>query len=190
MKTQLQKVDSARKEYESLVQLVELGNTLDVLKGKQLWNLKSNNLFKKAIGQGIDDWGTFLKLPEINFSTGEANRMMEMYSVFVLDYGFPVEVVAKAKTKSLHYLLPVVKGKKLSKSEVEDMLGDATHLTQAQFKESVYDMKTDNKGDRTYTYLIMKKCNETGNMQKVHDISSEKIVETFGLQDYRVIEML
>ena len=116
--------------------------------------------------------------------------MMEMYSVFVLDYGFPVEEVAKAKTKSLHYLLPVVKGKKLSKSVVEDMLGDATHLTQAQFKESVYDVKTDNKGERTYTYLIMKKCNETGTMQKVHDVSSDKIVETFGLKDYRVIEIL
>ena len=70
------------------------------------------------------------------------------------------------------------------------MLDEATHLTQAQFKGVVYYVNTQGEGNRTYMFLIMSKCNETGNMQKVHGIKSEKIVETFRLEDYKIVEVL
>jgi len=180
----LQQSEEAHEDYQKLVDCVALGKELDVYKGKQLWRLKANNLYKKAIGEGgIDTWNDFLKLPEIGLSTSEANRLMDIYEQFVVKLEYSEKEIAQAKTKALHYLLPVAKRGEVSKETMDELLESAQHLTLSQFKEELYDAKTEYKGERTYTYMVMCKCNETGNMQKVHGLSSELIVKRLEIID-------
>lgn len=180
-KSLIRQSEEAHNEYVKLVDILKTGKKLDVLKGKQLWVLKSNNLFKKAVGQGIDKWHDFLALPEIGLDNREANRLMDIYDVFVVKHKIPEDELAEAKIKSLHYLLPIARDGKVQ--NVREYVQLASTLSQSDFRESVYDLKTQDLGARTYIYLIMKKCVETGTMTKVHNISSEEIKDKFDLDD-------
>jgi len=179
-KSLTQQAEEAHEDYALLTQLIRSKRKFDVLMGQQLYRLKAGNSFKKAVGEGVDTWEDFLKMPEISLSTGDANRLVELYEVFVLRYGYPIDEVAEAKVKSLHYILPLVKSGKYTDEQVDYLLESAKSLPQAQLRESIYDMKSET-GERTYSYLIMKRCNETNNLEKVHNISSEEIIKAFNL---------
>jgi hypothetical protein len=135
--------------------------------GKILWQLKANDTYQKAIGQGIETWVDFLKQPEIGLEVREANRAMELYGTFVLKYGFSIEELSEAKTKSLHYLLPVAKSGSVNEQRIRELVESAKHLSQNQFRDSLYDAKTDDQGERTYQFVVMRRCVETGTLQRV-----------------------
>ena len=170
------KADKAFEENRKLVALITLGNRAEVEQGKQLWLLKANNLFKKAIGDGIDTWVDYLKMPEVSISSSEANRKMDIYKIFILDYGFPEALVAEAKTKSLHYILPIVKDGDYEKDEVEIMILAAQTLSQKDLRERIYDIKTCDVGPRTYEFILMVRCRETKTLQKVHGVNHELLM--------------
>lgn len=151
-----------------------------VLMGKLLYSLKTDDSFQEAVGEGIDTWEDYIQQPEIGLSKGEANRLVQIYEHFIDRLGFTHEIVSEVPVKNLHYLLPIVKDMD-NVDEVGALLADATMLSQKDFKERLYDIKHE-EDERTYGYLIMKKTVETGNMVKVHDISSEDIKSKFSLE--------
>lgn len=171
----LQKADNAHQVYKDLVTAIQTQRLFGVFLGKFLWQLKANDLYQQAVGQGVDNWNDFLKLPEISLEVRDANRAMELYSIFVIDYGYTADELAEAKTKSLHYLLPLARSGQIPEARIRELVEDAKHLPQASFKERIFDAKTGDQGERTYQLMLMRKCNETGNMTKVHGVDEEQL---------------
>lgn len=174
----LQKAEYASGHYHQLVATLRLRQLTGMALGASLWRLKADNTYKSAVGQGIETWNDFLKLPEISLEVREANRAMDLYEMFVLKYGFTIDELAEAKTKSLHYLLPLVKEGILSEARIHELVEDAKHLTQNQFRENIFDAK-ETGASRTYQFVLMRKCNETGTMQRVPDIDNTQIIVAF-----------
>lgn len=170
---------TASSVYSQLLSVLKLHRSSGLVLGQVLWQLKADNLFQKSIGAGIETWADFLKQPEIGLDIREANRAMELYGQFVLKLGYSVEDLAEAKTKSLHYLLPLVKSDQLPRERIDELVGAAKTLTINQFRESLYDAKTEDTGVRTYQLVLMRKCNETGTLQKVHGVDDAVIKEAF-----------
>jgi hypothetical protein len=171
----LQIAEDAHQLYKDLVTAVKASRLFGVILGKFLWQLKADDTYMKAVGQGVDNWNDFLKLPEISLEVREANRSMELYEVFVLKYGYDEQELAEAKTKSLHYLLPHARDGEIPEERIRELVEDAKHLTQAQFKDNLFDAKTGDQGQRTYQFVLMRKCVETGTLQKVHGVDHDML---------------
>jgi len=163
--------------HQQLVEVILHSKKSFVVMGKLLYELKNKSLFKKAVGDGIETWEDYIQQPEIGLSRGEADRLLQIYEQFVLRYGFDEDFVSGVPIKNLHYLLPLAKGDK--DANMEELLSAAKELSQRDFRERVGEIKYET---RTYEYLVMKRCVETGSLSKVHDIDSEIIKQTFGLE--------
>lgn len=146
--------------------------------GKLLYELRQDDNYLTAVGEGIDTWQSYLAQPEIGLSVSEGNRLIQIYEVFVLKHGIPEEEIVDVPTKNLHTLLPYVKGLEDSE-EVAALVNDARHLSQRDFKERLHDVKSQDDGVRTYEYVVMAKCRETGGLRKVHEITSPMLTEAF-----------
>jgi hypothetical protein len=163
--------------HKALLKEVRLTKESAVMIGKLLYHLKKEDAFKKCVGQGADKWEDYLRDPEIGLSKSEATRLMQIYEVFVLQLGYEEEEIADIPTKSLFYLLPLAK-----KEDIKELVEQAKVLSQHDFREAVYDKRVaEGVTTRTYEYMVMKKTKETGTMQKVHELGSDIIKETFNL---------
>lgn len=158
--------------HRKLVEIVRIAKFSFVGMGKLLYQLSVKNLFKKAIGDGIETWEEYLRQPEIGLSIGEANRLVQIYETFVLRFGYSEEEISEIPVKNLHYLLPLAK--KSEPEQMEDLISDAKVLSQSDFRIKVAEHKYPTE-ERTYEYIIMKKCKEDGTMTKIHGVSSETI---------------
>lgn len=167
----------AHEDYKKLLEVLKLGRMAGALLGQQLFRLYANGDWQKAIGQEIS-WEEFLMMPEVNLDKREATRAMEIYEEFCVKRGHSTEMLAEAGVKNLHRLLPMVKRGQLEDGQIGELLKAGAALPQKSFKETLYDAKNPG-GTRTYRFEIFRRCNETNNLQKVHDIESEKIVEAF-----------
>jgi hypothetical protein len=150
---------------------------LDITRGKLLWELKANNLYREAFGEGVDTWEEFLRSPEIAISTSEANRMMQMYEYFVIKYKLDEEELTTVPIKSLHHMLPRLKAGEIEEEQLEELIHAGKTLTFNEFKERLQDMQTGQA--RTYQFSVMKRCNETGNLSRVQDITHEEILQVW-----------
>lgn len=168
--------------HSQLVATIGISKKSFIAIGKLLSDLKKEDLFKQAVGEGIDTWADYVAQPEVSLSIGEANRLIQIYDEFVARLGFDANYIAEVPLKNIHYLLPIVK-KMNADDNVDDLLADAKSLSQKDFKERVYDVRSGDVVERTYEYMIMKKCVETGNMTKVHGIESELIKRQFNLEN-------
>lgn len=162
---------------QQLIAIQNYSRKLDILRGKLLWQLKANNLYLEAFGEGIDTWEEFLRTPEIALTVSEANRMMQMYEFFVIKYGLSETDLSEVPIKSLHHLLPRLKSGDVKEEQIEELIAAGKTLTYHQFKERLHDMQ--DNGLRTYTFSVMKRCNETGNLSRVQEITHEEILQTW-----------
>lgn len=167
---------TAHTTYKELLKVLELGRLAGVMLGKCLYQLKANKDYQKAVGEGVDTWEDFLKMPEIGLEVREANRAMDIYEQFCVIRGYSTEMVAEAGTKNLHRLLPMIKRDELDDKEIKGLLKDGANLPQKSFKERLHDVRG---GDRHYEFVLMRRCIETNNMQRVHDIESPTIIAVF-----------
>jgi len=165
-----QHLSNPRDAHSLLIQMVNRTKLNLVQMGAVLKYLKLNENFKDTTG-GVDNWDDYVKQPEIGLSPGEANRMIQVYEIFCEQLGYPMERIGNVPVKNLHYLLPIAK--ESEKQRVDELLLDAEHLTQKDFRDKVFEDKV--KGERTYEYFIMEKCIETGNMKKIFDVPEEEI---------------
>lgn len=164
-----------------LVTVVSVSKKGFVAMGKILRELKKGDVYKKSVGAGVDTWETYLRQPEIGLATGEANRLIQIYEEMVLRLGYDEDTVADIPIKNAHYLLPLIKNLK-TKDEADELVADATLLSQKDFRSRIVDKKID-EGETvlTYSYLLMKKTNETGTMERIMDIDSDTLKATLNL---------
>lgn len=154
--------------YANLISVGDVARTNYIAMGEYLMELRANDKWKEAVGEGVTSWSAFLKQPEIGISVGEATKLMKIYNRLG-DYD--VSDISLANLKKLVDIENIT----------EEIIDQARTLSDRDFKEAL--AENDNITERTYTYIVMKKCNETDSMRKVHDISSDLIKDTFNLDD-------
>lgn len=143
---------------------------------KLLYVLRRNELWRFAVG-GFDSWEDYLKQPDVNLSRHKADKLVRVYEFFVVERGYTVANLWEVPWYALDYISK--KGGDLDPEEINSLLDDSKHLTQKDFKENFFDVK--DGGDRTYTFVVMRKCDQTGNLEKVHGLESNFIKDKLGL---------
>ena len=175
--------NEAQSLVSSLISLQTVRRKIDVERGRILYQLHSNRLYLQAYGEGIDTWEEFLRSPEIGLTVTDANRAMQLYEYFVIKYAISEEELQKLPVRTLTHLLPRLKAGDIQKNNLIDLLGAARELTFFEFKERVRDVE--HGTDRTYSYMIMRRCNETKNLSRVVEISSDEVLSVWPqLNDY------
>jgi hypothetical protein len=160
--------------YESLVLEVQSETHNKINMGGLLYTLKENDEWRKAIGDGVDTWDDFLKQPEIGISRLEADRLMKVYKKFFVDNAYDKDSLSSISLKNLIRLSEI-------RDVTDEIIDQARTLTDKDFKEVL--AENDDIKERTYTYMVMRKCKETGNMTKVHDITSDEIKDKFNINE-------
>lgn len=169
--------------HQKLLESISFTKTGFVIIGKLLYTLQQNDNFASAVGEGINTWDDYITQPEIGLSRGESSRLIQIYEQFVLRLGLSEEDVARIPLKNIHYLLPLVKSStEENADDIRALVDDATQLSQKDFRERVYESKHEDQS-RTYEYMVMKRCNETGTLSRVHDITSEQIKLALNIND-------
>lgn len=172
--TTISKTDEAHQLVSELISIQKVRRKIDVARGKLLWQLHANNLFKQAFGEGVDTWEEFVRSPEIGLTVSEANRAMQLYEYFVIKFMVSEKELEQVPVRALTHILPRLKAGDFDLAHVEELLSSAQSLTFFEFKERVRDMEFG--PDRTYSYMVMRRCNETKNLSKVVEISNEDIL--------------
>jgi hypothetical protein len=161
---------NAHQLYTSLVAKTEVMNYNFISIGGVLRELKEVDRFKEAVGD-TDTWQHFVKQPEIGLTVGEANKLIDLYTTFVLELGYSEEQLSSISLKNLKVLMPVAKQ---GVQNLEELLEQARTLSDKDFKDALIETSESLvEVPRTYKYVVMKVCNETKNMSKVHDITDE-----------------
>lgn len=164
--------------YTSLVAKTEVMNYYFISLGKVLRDLKEGDRFKQAIGD-IDTWQHFVKQPEVGLTVGEANKLIDLYTTFVLELGYSEEQLSSISLKNLKVLMPVAKQ---GVQNLDELLEQARTLSDKDFKDALVETSESLvEVPRTYKYVVMRVCNETKNMTKVHGIESSNISEAFNI---------
>jgi hypothetical protein len=171
-KSNIKKSEDAQELYKDVVEMQKTLRRLSSALGVMLKKLKYNNVWKKAIGDGVSTWRDFLGQPEISLTEHEARFLMSL-GERVAKYG------NSAFDVQMNALKFVFKHEKDGENVVRELLAAAQVLPLKELKELRHDVKTDN-APRTYKYVVMKKCNETGNLSMVHTVKNEELVEHFG----------
>lgn len=167
----------ANELYNKLVNMSSKSRSIDIYTGKYLYELKVYDLWRDSVG-GIDRWEDFLKQPEVNISVSRANKLIKIYEFFVVKNKITdIDLLNKAPVSVLAY---IVKKDVKDKDLIIELIENGINLKSSDFKEVVSDV-VDGFG-RTYTYMVMSRCNETGNLTKVHNIESDIIKKTFNLE--------
>jgi hypothetical protein len=149
--------------------------------GYAIYELQKDNLYKKAIGNGIDKWNHFLKLPEVNMSNHTAKKLSSIYEVFCEGLGYDKEVIYDCEVDNLWY---VITGDVLSDTDDEqtdELINLARQFSNYEFKEAVQDMVYGE--ERRYDYLVMQRVKETNNLRRVHGISTEDVLNKFNINE-------
>lgn len=134
--------------------LLTLGNSLRTARGN----------YKELIGEGVSSWADFLAQPEVGLTVREANSLIEL-AEWVEHTNLPLRELNLATAKFC-----AQKGI-LDPSLVPDM----QTLSLKDFKDQHYESVKGVDAPRTYTYMVMKRCNETGNLSKVHGVEEQEI---------------
>lgn len=140
---------------------------------KALYYLRRYDLWRFSIGAGIDTWEDYLKQPEVGIPKSRADKLVRIYEFFVIR----LRMLDIRVQKYPLYALDKIERSCPIEDEVRiaDLLEAATELTPKDFKELFQDITVG--PERTYTYIVMRKCNETGSLEKVHGIESKVIEE-------------
>lgn len=119
--------------------------------GQELKAVKEDKSYEGFADNFID----CVKSPEIGFNPSEANTLIKMYDMFCL-----LEPNDLPSHNNMRLMV--------NKSVDMDLLHDAQTLTTTDFKEKIKDEETGTQ-ERTYTYEVIKRCNETGNIKRVYE---------------------
>lgn len=114
--------------------------------------------YGEMVGDGINTWHDFLAQPEVGISVREANEMIKLLELETA-IGVPLTQLNLATARFA-----------ASKGIYDyDLIEDMKVLSIKDFKDRHYDtvVKEDN-APRTYKYMVMKRCVETGNLTRVY----------------------
>ncbi len=155
-----------------LIELLKSVRIADVHVGHLLSEIKEGEIYKEEIGEGINTWYDYLNQPDIGMSVVEANALIRLYQ-FCTSNNISREYIVRIPTPTMKHLV-----KNTATLPTEEILEAGATLSTSDFKERFYDHATDYKGGRTYTYMVMKKCVETGTLSKVYDDELKEAITT------------
>jgi hypothetical protein len=148
--------------YEELKADVTNKHYLEHSIGCLLYRLKEKNSFKKAVGDMA--WRDFLAQPEIGIPVREAEFLIGYYKLCTEH-----QYVIHAPEESLKFLVK-------TNCTSPDIIRDAEQLSVKDFKERYHEKKT-NDAPKTYEFVVMRKCKETGSLTMEHTVRSAEIAE-------------
>jgi hypothetical protein len=154
--------------YNKLKDLIKYHRITRYEMGAILHRFKSDQLWEEEIGEGVGGFHDFVAMPEIGLTTREANVLIQDYE-FIEELGLDAEALP---TANLRHMV------KTNRGITGEMVEAAMHLSPKDFKERYYDIAKP-EGERTYTYMVMRRCIETGNLEKVHGVESEEVLQAF-----------
>lgn len=157
-------------DYQDIKKVINTYNCYSFLVGMYLSELKKTGHYKEVMGEGQDKWHDFLF--EWGITPYQANQLMRAADVLE-NVEKPTKQAAEIPAATLKYL------GSLDQEITQEMLDEAKVLTLKDFKERYYDIVTEDKGKRTYSYMVMRKCNETGTLSRVQGVESDAITNTF-----------
>jgi len=128
--------------------------------GKEFTIIKDTKGYEGFADNFID----CVKSPEIGFTTHEVNTLMKMHHMFCL---------LEPEDLPSHNNMKIM----VNKAVDMDMLEDAQTLTPTDFKEKIKDDQLGTQ-ERTYSYEVIKRCNETGNIKRVYDYEKEEAIKS------------
>jgi hypothetical protein len=137
-----------------------------------LYVLRRHELWRFAVG-GFDSWEDYLKQPEVNISRHKADKLVRIYEYFIVQRKYTVAELWDVPWTALDYISKRREMLDHDRVTMDALLADAKVLTTKDFKDNFFDAT--HAEDRTYSYVLMKKCDQTGNLEKVHDLDSETI---------------
>lgn len=125
--------DTKKHEYcQETVDLKQEGERIFLQIGERLYNIRKEELFRPF-------WDSFYEYElEFKWSPGTANKLINIYKVFVLEAGIkPVQLGEAGGWTVLAECLPVIKNKK----DAQHWLGQATELTRSDLRKSIAEAK-------------------------------------------------
>lgn len=123
---------------------------------ERLHTIKQHNLFEPQ-------WSSFLEFCfEMRISQNMANKLMQIYEVFILGYGFkPEEITTVGGWGTLQEILPMVKTKK----DAVHWMKEASILTVSDLRKNIREERTGIdmakcKHSNSYVVRICKDCGD------------------------------
>lgn len=168
----------AHETYQKLKLICSGSVKHDLLLASYLYDMRRYDLWRDSVG-GIDSWADFLKQPEINIPMSKANRLIRVHEYFVVG-GLPGVDISGIPLSKLDYI-----ARKGKSGRTLELLEAARELSSADFKELLHDVTNGKEGEeaeRTYEYMVMRRCIETGSLTKVHEVASDDIKQSFNLE--------
>ncbi len=156
---------------DQLVSLLKSVRIADVHVGHLLSQIKEGERYKEEIGEGINTWHDYLSQPEIGLSVAEANALIKLYQ-FCTTHDITDQTIARIPTPSMRHLV-----KNATSLPTEEILEAGATLSYRDFKDRFYDHVTSDTGKRSYSYMVMKRCLETGTLSKVYDEELEDAIK-------------
>lgn len=178
-------VQTAHELYTILETKSETVNRKLIEMGRILKELKDGDKYLEATG-GIESWQQFLKQPEVGLSVSEAEALISIYTIFVEDFGYSIDDLSGINIKNLKTLVKLSQEFDLRNAtpNIMELMDQARVLSDRDFREALAERdETLSETSRTYSYVVMQRCNETKTIRKVHGISSEQITNTFNINE-------
>lgn len=136
---------------QDLLELVKAYRVFLLELGEHFQRVKEEELYEGY----ADNFMDLVKSPEVGFSVDEANTLIKMHNMFCM---------LKPEDLPGHHHMRIM----IKKDVDMDLLESAKTLSLKDFRELVKDDETGTQ-DRTYTYEVVKRCNETNSITKVYD---------------------
>jgi hypothetical protein len=160
---------SSRDLHLELLENIILFRRLQLILGDNLLKLRQGEKYMKAVGS-IDSWSEYLSQPEIGMSVAEANSLINVFRFAI-----------GRLTVEDHLQIPFATLKEMLKHDDEsgEMIEAAKNLSTKDFRDRYYEYTHDEEPATDFTYMVMKRSADTGNLKKVHGIESEEILNVF-----------
>lgn len=179
MKSQI-KTSHLINKYKELKELRLKQSLLPYFEGELLYSLRRNGAYREVVGEGIDSWVDFLAQPELKLTRAVADKLIEIYE-FIVKNDIFVNYLSDLPWQSMHKIVRAVKKDNLPREKWEEMINAGKFLSEKDFKHAFFDIQKPDT-DKTYKYIVMKKCNETGSLEKVHEVENKDIIKAFNLK--------
>lgn len=165
--------NNATKLHNYLLNVINKNKINFLEQGKLLYELRRHSIYRESIG--IDSWHEYLSQPEIGMSPTQANKLLHIYELFIKKLNYDEKEIIKIPIKTVNYIIKNGEEfEKFSKEKQDEIVYQAQVLNYKDFKEAYFDQKETNEV-RHYEYIVMKKCIETGNMTKEHNIPQPEL---------------
>lgn len=100
--------------------------------GEYLYNIKEHNLYEPQ-------WSSFLEFCyELRMSQNVINKLIQVYKMFILDYGLKKEELTTAGVSLIYDVLPAIRSKK----DAQHWLAQASLLTRSDLRKELTEHKT------------------------------------------------